>query len=164
MLQTFVQNEKLRTMNNLYIMNLAIADFLIGMAKGSNWDQPSSDPVWPITCFGPWLIFGLGFQFGASFNEFLYSLFGLWKMDFWEIYMWWNELKRFLKLVLALKLGFYGVHKTKAEENKNERSFNRRSRHKQRFWEIGHRWQIGLRGLTGGSLDGKIGRSFLIDR
>ena len=35
-LQTFVQNEKLRTMNNLYIMNLAIADFLIGMAKGSN--------------------------------------------------------------------------------------------------------------------------------
>ena len=35
-LQTFVQNEKLRTMNNLYIMNLAIADFLIGMAKGLN--------------------------------------------------------------------------------------------------------------------------------
>ena len=35
-LQTFVQNEKLRTMNNLYIMNLAIADFLIGMATGPN--------------------------------------------------------------------------------------------------------------------------------
>ena len=39
-LQTFVQNEKLRTMNNLYIMNLAIADFLIGMAKGSNCNHP----------------------------------------------------------------------------------------------------------------------------
>ena len=40
-LQTFVQNEKLRTMNNLYIMNLAIADFLIGMAKGLNWTNPA---------------------------------------------------------------------------------------------------------------------------
>ena len=44
-LQTFVQNEKLRTMNNLYIMNLAIADFLIGMAKGSNCYQPG--PIYP---------------------------------------------------------------------------------------------------------------------
>ena len=32
-LHTFIFNKKLRTMNNLYIMNLAIADFLIGLVS-----------------------------------------------------------------------------------------------------------------------------------
>ena len=126
-------------MNNLYIMNLAIADFLIGMAKGSNWNQPSlSDlsqasetEVQTVADF--WIGFGL--QFGASFDEFLYSLFGLWQMDFWEIYMWWNELKRFLKSVFILKLGFMNSVRQNLNRPKNEngRSFNWRSRQKQRF-------------------------------
>ena len=35
-LRSFLSNPRLRTMNNLYIMNLAIADFIIGLVKGTN--------------------------------------------------------------------------------------------------------------------------------
>ena len=94
-LQTFVQNEKLRTMNNLYIMNLAIADFLIGMAKGPNWNQPSSGRFSPI----------LGLFWPNSESEPQTSVSNLW----WDWFPIWGKFQWIsLQFIWFMENGFLG--------------------------------------------------------
>ena len=81
-LNAFVRNEKLRTINNLYIMNLSAADFCIGLGK-----------FFTKICLTVWLIHFYYWKNHKSLHEFFYNILTLRWMEIRKLHMWWNGLK-----------------------------------------------------------------------
>lgn len=72
-----ISMNSLRTINNLYIMNLSAADFCIGLGRfySRNFDKPNS-----------WEKLGR-VKNHKSLYEFFHSVFIIWRMEIWKLYM-----------------------------------------------------------------------------